>query len=70
MLALAPLALLALGGWLVARARSRAVRADVKRLALLACVVIVAAFLLAAAPFSSVPACSPLGGEASFGSGC
>ncbi|MBV9850492.1 MAG: hypothetical protein JO250_12530 [Armatimonadetes bacterium] len=55
-LALAPLALLTLGGWLLARARHRAIRADVKRLVLAACLILVVAFLLAAAPFSSVPA--------------
>ena len=53
--ALAPLGLLTLGGWLLARARHRAIRADVKRLALLACLVLFAAAALATAPFSSVP---------------
>ena len=54
-LALLPLALLALGGWLTVRAGSHAIRADVKRLVLLSCLVSLAAFLFAAAPFSRVP---------------
>ena len=54
--ALVALTLLTLAGWLLAHVRRHTIRADVKRLALIACLVLCAAFALAAAPFSSVPA--------------
>lgn len=59
-LGLAPLAFLTLFGWLLAHARSHAIRADVKRIALFALLALIAALALSAAPFSNIPALSGL----------
>ena len=64
-----PLALLILGGWLIARAGRRGIRGDVKRLALLSTVVFVGAVCIAAAPASSVPGLlTPTASALGFGS--
>ena len=55
-LAVAPLLLLTLAGWLLSRTLRRTVRAEVKWDVLACLVGLAAAFCLAAAPFSHVPA--------------
>ena len=63
-----PLSLLLLAGWLLARARRRRVRGDVKRFVALACILLIGAYLLAAAPFSSVPSLfQPTAADGGFG---
>ena len=56
--ALGPLALLSLGGWLLARGRRAASARDVKRFVLLACLVLIAAFCWPPPRSAASPACS------------